>query len=47
MEKKRTLHQYINYVRRKKEVRATVLYTVSYFVYMTILMAVGLSTGKI
>jgi hypothetical protein len=47
MEKKRTVKQYINFIRRKKEVRSTIIYSVSYFVYITLLMAFGAATGKI
>ena len=41
MEKKRTLKQYINYIRRKKEARLAAIYSVSYFVYITVLLIFG------
>jgi hypothetical protein len=45
MEKKRTLKQYVNYIRRKKEARAALIYSVSYFVFISILMAIGSVAG--
>ena len=41
MEKKRGLHQYLNYFKRKREARITLLYSVSYFVFITLLFVFG------
>jgi len=47
MEKKRTVKQYIDYIRRTKEARMAAIYSVSYFVYIAVLFAFGASTGRI
>lgn len=41
MEKKRGLHQYLSYFKRKKEARMTLIYSVSYFVFITLLFVFG------
>lgn len=46
MEKKRTVKQYIDLVRRKKDIRLAVIYSVSYFVYITALLVIGTIKGS-
>lgn len=45
MEKKRRLNQYIQYIKRKKEARLAIFYSVFYFVFITLLLFFGTRAG--